>query len=223
MFSLDADSRFSLTLQQTKPNPGPERRARSCEDCSHRAGSQSFHALLPIQLRSRDTWTPQMFISICFRKGFDQAWLQPVALTLQGCVLWEPFQNRALWQARCSWARCPRHPNPPACAASQEPMVAQVGPFETLLRSQTMHPSKVTVSKPVSSRKAGHWHKQFLKFLFWLELVSALLCKRRSKGIKRSRWGNLESPTLHVAAGKGKHFVLKTKSSYTSNQFSKAE
>lgn len=141
---------------------------------------------------------------ICFRKSFDQAWLQPGILTLQGCVLCEPFKNTALHWSQVLLSKMFHTSKSPhlSCLAGTHDGTSW---FFWDTAEIPSHASKqVTVSKPMSSRKTGHWHKQLPTFLFWLELISALLCK----GIKLSRWGNLESPTLDGAGRERQTFCL---------------
>lgn len=208
MSGLDADLRFSLNLQQTKPSPGPDRWATSCEWIALIELDPTVS--MPTSPHSY-TWTQEQHLHL-FQKSFDQARLQPGALSRQGCVVCKPFQNKALWEAGFSSARCSTHPNPPFIRIT---LSCLTGTHDGTNWSFWVtgeipsHASKqVTVSKPMSSRKTGHWHKQLFKFLFCLELKSALLCKIRSKGIKLSPWGNLECPTLDVAGRERQTFCF---------------
>lgn len=175
-------------------------------DCSQRAGSHSFHAPLPHTVKEQGhlnskAASPSVSRRVLTKSGCSLGLSQCRALS---CV---SHSKRELCdKPGAPWQDVPHIQIPPSVL--QEPMMTQVGPFETLLRFQAMHLSKVTVCKSMNSMKAGHWHKQLLKFLFWLELVSALLCKTRSKGIKLSRWGNLESLTLDVASRERQTFCL---------------
>lgn len=172
-------------------------------DCSHRAGSHSSHAHLPTKLRSRDTWSQEQHLHLFqeeFWPSLAAAWDSHTAGL---CPVWA-IPNKALWEAQVLLSKMfhtSKSPHQPCLTGTHD---GTSWSFWDTAEIPSHASKQVTLSKPMSSRKKGHWHEQLPKFLFWVELIRALQCK----AIKFSQWGNLESPTLDVAGRKRKTFCL---------------